>query len=201
MAFPADTVWGLGASAASPEGLEKLRKIKGRGEGHPFPVYIASEEALFKLAHIESPELVRAFTKKFWPGSLTIVLPLKKEAMHFSGPSEGSGALGFRVPDSEYLRLTAGFLNAPLANTSANLTGQPVFENGTDIKKLWEKQLDILVCYKDTDKTLSGKNLLIKDNRTIPSTVIGIENGGYVIFREGQIKRSALDTIPGVVKR
>lgn len=194
MAFPADTVWGLGASGISKAGIEKIRHLKQRKDGHPFPVYIESEEYLHTIADYPNSGFVKALSERFWPGSLTMVLPLKQPESDLSIPAYGKDTLGFRVPDSQYLCLICHHLGCPLANTSANMTGMKVFETSDEIVQLWETELDLLVTTTASDNTLEPAGI-------IPSTVIGVTATGVTMFREGKISRSDLDSVLSVVKR
>jgi len=194
LAFKADTVWGLGASAKSIIGINKLRKMKLREKNHPFPAYIDSQETFLKLSDSPWPDFTNALTKEFWPGYLTIVLPFKKEAAFLSEAADGLCTLGFRIPKIDYLRSITRQLNCPLVNTSANITGKSTAKSLDEIKLIWPKE-QLLIVHKSTDT----KDVSVPEE--LPSTVISINNSGYTILREGKINSSLLDKVLNVVKK
>ena len=109
IAFPTDTVYGLGASADDEVAQKRIYQIKGRPVGMPLILMVAAESQLDALVHVDSR--AEAYIRKWWPGPLTLILH-----------AFGGGTLGVRIPDHkvalELLR-HAG----PLMTTSANLHG------------------------------------------------------------------------------
>jgi len=122
IAFPTDTVYGLGASADDELAGRRIYQIKGRPAGMPLILMVAAESQLEGLVHVDSR--AEAYMRKWWPGPLTLIL-------HGSGGS----TLGVRIPKHkvalELLR-HAG----PLMTTSANLHGDEPAMNATDAEKL-----------------------------------------------------------------
>ncbi|HHY10388.1 MAG TPA: threonylcarbamoyl-AMP synthase [Firmicutes bacterium] len=122
VAFPTETVYGLGANAFDSAAVEKIFRAKGRPADNPLIVHIHSQEQLRDLV-TAVPKKARALMDRFWPGPLTLVLP-KQEAVP-SIVTAGLATVGIRIPNHPLaLRLLqkTGF---PLAAPSANISGRP----------------------------------------------------------------------------
>ncbi len=122
VAFPTETVYGLGADALLPEGAKRIYEAKGRPSDNPLIVHIAAFQDLEKIAR-EIPPQAKALADAFWPGPLTMILP-KRESV----PRETTGGLdtvAVRMPDHPaalaLIRESGGFIAAP----SANISGRP----------------------------------------------------------------------------
>lgn len=118
VAFPTDTVYGLGAPAFNAASIERLFASKGREQTKAIAVLIAEPGDLDKIAMVVSERALR-LAERFWPGPLTLVLPRHSSLPAVLSPNE---TIGVRVPDQDVARalLTAA---GPLAVTSANLAG------------------------------------------------------------------------------
>ncbi len=110
VAFPTDTVYGLGASADDELAQKRVYSIKGRPVGMPLILMVAAESQLENYVHVDSR--AEAMMRRWWPGPLTLVLHAK-----------GGGTLGVRIPKH---KVALGLLRhaGPLMTTSANLHGQ-----------------------------------------------------------------------------
>ncbi len=115
LAFPTDTVYGLGASADDELAQKRIYSIKGRPVGMPLILMVAAESQLEGLVHVDSR--AEAMMRKWWPGPLTLILYAK-----------GGGTLGVRIPNH---KVALGLLRhaGPLMTTSANLHGQEAAMN------------------------------------------------------------------------
>lgn len=179
MAFPAETVWGLAVSAAIPAAIERLRDLKGRQQGHPFPLYVASAEQAWQL-NGKPNEVVARLAAAFWPGYLTIVLPLQQaEYECAAGPD---GTVGVRVPPSSLLRQIVEATGTPLVQTSANPSGQPPLSTAEDVRRVLGDGIDLLL-------TTGGSP------QGVPSTVVKPMEDGYLLLREGAITKKRLDDV------
>lgn len=124
VAYPTETVWGLGASALRPRAVERLAAWKGRAEDAPMSVLVASSEAAEAIGCRFDP-LARRLAEAFWPGPLTLVVPCRRRLA--DGVARNDGALGLRCsphPVASALTLaaqTAGL--GPLTSTSFNRSG------------------------------------------------------------------------------
>lgn len=119
VAFPTETVYGLGANALDEEAAAKIYAAKGRPSDNPLIVHIADIESLPKITE-EIPEAAVKLAERFWPGPLTIVLK-KSEAVPY-GTTGGLGTVAVRMPSHpialEMIRHGGGYIAAPSANTS-----------------------------------------------------------------------------------
>jgi len=122
IAFPTDTVYGLGANADDELALRRIYQIKGRPVGMPLILMVAAESQLEGLVHVDSR--AEAYMRKWWPGPLTLILH-----------APGGSTLGVRIPKHkvalELLR-HAG----PLMTTSANLHGEDPAMDAAEAEKL-----------------------------------------------------------------
>lgn len=119
VAFPTETVYGLGADALNPEAARKIYAAKGRPSDNPLIVHISSIEALEKITSWV-PENARKLAQQFWPGPLTMIFPKSPKV-----PLETTGGLetvAVRMPDHDValalIRAGGGYIAAPSANTS-----------------------------------------------------------------------------------
>ena len=184
IAFPADTVWGLGCSALAPSAITRIKEIKGRRDDHPFPLYAGSAEDVWAICGGPT-DIVDELAKEFWPGHLTLVLPLTLKALE--GAAGPDGTVGIRVPASLWLRLCVGEIGAPMVNTSANRTGEPTYSTVDEVVKNLDKEVDLIVT---TTLPLQGR----------ASTVIRPNERGYDLLREGAILKSRLDEVLNVAR-
>ena len=99
VAFPTETVYGLGADATNEDAVKKVYQAKGRPSDNPLIVHVASVEMVEKYAR-EIPEKARQLMKKFWPGSLTIILNIKPGSLS-KKVTGGLSTVAFRFPNSQ----------------------------------------------------------------------------------------------------
>jgi L-threonylcarbamoyladenylate synthase len=122
VAFPTDTVYGVGALVWNGPAVARLFTAKLRPAGKAIPVLLADPADLALVAS-ELPAAVAQLAEAFWPGALTLVVP---RAPGIPDEVTGGGAsLAVRVPDHALARYLIRAAGAPLATTSANLSGQP----------------------------------------------------------------------------
>ncbi len=184
VAFPTETVYGLGADALLPEGAKRIYAAKGRPSDNPLIVHIADFDALEKITS-EIPEYARALADRFWPGPLTMIFH-KSEAV----PRETTGGLdtvAVRMPSHPValalIRESGGYIAAPSANTSG-------------------KPSPTLAEHVAVD--LGGKIPLILDGGAvgigIESTIIDLSEDVPMILRPGYITREMLSEVIGEVR-
>lgn len=118
--LPTDTVYGIGANAFNPAGVQALLNAKHRGRDMPPPVLIA-EPGLLAALVASVPDSAQALVNAFWPGALTLVLPVQVGLQLDLGDTRGTIAV--RVPDHQQARALLR-ATGPLAVSSANLSGQ-----------------------------------------------------------------------------
>jgi len=171
--YPTDTVYGLGADPYAERAVIKVFKLKRRELRKPLPVLTSSPAKARKL--VKFNEVAEVLAERFWPGPLTLILPLKDKKIP-SCVHAGSGKLGIRVPNHEIaLRLTEG-VGGYLVGTSANISGAPP---PTTLE-------EALSYFKD-----AGEDVVAIDGGPTPlkapSTVIDLTDVKPKIVREGSL--------------
>jgi L-threonylcarbamoyladenylate synthase len=127
VAFPTETVYGLGADATNEAAVAGIFATKGRPSDNPLIVHVASLEHLERVLDGPVPEVYAPVIRKFWPGPLTILVPIPQ-----TSPSKfaknvypGQRTIGFRMPSSKYARFFIVACDRPIAGPSANSSGKP----------------------------------------------------------------------------
>jgi L-threonylcarbamoyladenylate synthase len=140
IAFPTDTVYGLGAEVLNAEAVSRLFRVKGRTQEKAIPVLAANMEAVLKVAQ-PLPEMAGRLAERFWPGPLTLVVRRLAELPQQLSVYE---TVGVRIPDHE---LTLELLEAtgPLAVTSANMAGDPSSLSAADVLAALGGAIDLLL--------------------------------------------------------
>jgi L-threonylcarbamoyladenylate synthase len=181
IAFPTETLYGLGADALNPAAVEKVFQLKGRDAGNPIPVLIADREMLLSLvSHI--PPVADKLIAQFWPGPLTIVLPARRD---IPPPLvNAAGGVGVRISSQPIARELVKSFGRPLTATSANPSGRPAARTAQEAKEYFSEQIDIFV---------DGGNL----NSQTGSTVVALVGDSVRIIRAGDVDRSQLETVLG----
>ncbi len=121
VALPTETVYGLAARADSESAVAKIYHAKGRPDFNPLIVHVASLEAAENIAQFD--DRARALAAAFWPGALTLVLPLKEGAGIAPAVTAGLPTIALRCPAHPVMRTVLAELGAPLAAPSANRSG------------------------------------------------------------------------------
>jgi len=182
--FPTDTVYGIGTGALAEKAVAEIYQIKNRPASMPLQLLTAGVERSRALGEF-SPQALR-LARKFWPGALTLVVP---PADNYKTFARGFKGLGLRVPQDNFLEMLLDYMKMPLATTSANLHGQPVWTQENPVVRAFEGKVDFIVL----GGTLSPT----------PSSVVDCCSEKPVLLREGQILRTALETTLGenVIKK
>lgn len=170
VAFPTDTVYGVGAHAFQPQAVEKLYTAKIRSRDKAIPLLLAKADDLSLVAE-DIPPTAWPLVERFWPGGLTLVV--RKRAIVSDVVSPGS-TVAVRVPDHPVPQALIAALGAPLAATSANLAGHPSPATAQDVVR-----------------ELAGRVELILDGGPcpggIPSTVLDLTTDPPTVLRAGAI--------------
>jgi len=175
VAYPTDTVYAIGCSARNAAAVAAVNAAKSRDASRPMPVLCASEGDAWEVAR--PCDVARRLAAAFWPGALTMVLPLADprvgEAMGLRG-----GTVGVRVPDSA-CALSLLRECGPLVGTSANVSGR---EPAADAGSISVRGVDIVV---DGGPVRDGRG---------PSTVVAIpERAAPEVLREGALRRADVE--------
>lgn len=175
VAFPTDTVYGLGASALNEMAIRRVYEVKQRPRHLPLPLLLAEIKQIGEVC-IRVPGLAWLLAERFLPGGLTLVL---FRAPHLSPLLSGGGEkLGVRVPAHPIPRALVQGLGAPITGTSANLSGQPSPTTVKEVKEQLGDRVDFVV-----EGVCPGGN---------ESTVIDLTLEEPVILREGAVSRQEL---------
>ncbi|MFJ9288670.1 L-threonylcarbamoyladenylate synthase [Bacillus halotolerans] len=123
VAFPTETVYGLGANAKSTDAVKKIYEAKGRPSDNPLIVHIADISQLDGLTG-PAPDKAKILMKRFWPGALTLILPCKPGALS-PRVTAGLDTVAIRMPDHPLALALIRAAGLPIAAPSANLSGKP----------------------------------------------------------------------------
>jgi len=180
VAFPTETVYGLGASALDGAAVESIFKAKGRPQDNPLIVHIA-DEGMVDLYCSQVPAKGKALMRKFWPGPLTLILPGNGKIS--PRVSCGLETLAFRVPDHPVALELIRSAGVPVAAPSANISGRPSPTTADHVYSDLHGRIDALL-----DGGEAGLG--------VESTVLDITGEVPVILRPGGV---TLDQILAVV--
>ncbi len=175
VAFPTDTVYGLGTNAFYSPGIIKLFEAKGRDANKAIAVLIGELDQLSLLTD-ELSVTARKLVASFWPGGLTIVVPKKKDLPELL--SAGS-SIGIRMPNHPVaLDLLRRF--GPIATTSANLSGMQTPHDARDVERQLSKRVPLIL---DGGRCPGG----------VPSTVVDCTTEEVRILRPGTISMKEIE--------
>jgi len=181
VAFPTETVYGLGADASSAAAVARLYAAKRRPGDHPVIVHFADVEKAFAWAS-EVPQAAKKLAAKFWPGPLTLIL--KKSANAGDFVTGGQDTVGLRVPAhpvaQELLRAFGGGIAAPSANRFGRVSPTTAEHVREDLDK-------------DVDLVLDGG----PSELGIESTIVDLSGSEPVLLRPGRISAVDLEAVLG----
>lgn len=178
IAFPTDTVYGLGADAFRSKAVERIYEIKKRPTHLPFPLLIGDVEQLVVLAARPLPEIALFLARRFWPGGLTLVVP---KAAHLPGYL-GNTNIAVRVPAHPICLALIQAINNPLIGTSANISGKPSVVTAGEVRQQLGNEVDLII---DGGRCPGGGE----------STVVDVTGGGAVILRHGIIPGDEINRV------
>ena len=177
VAFPTETVYGLGADASNAAAVARLYAAKGRPGNHPVIIHFSSSENAFEWGK-EIPEAARKLAARFWPGPLTLILKRSAKAKDFV--TGGQDSVGLRVPShhvaQELLREFGGGVAAP----SANLFGNVSPTTARHVRDDFPRQIDLI---------LEGGSSEVG----IESSIVDLSGGEPVLLRPGGISKAQLE--------
>lgn len=185
IAFPTDTIYGLGADATSDKAVKKVFRIKGRSINKSLSINVPNLEMAKKIAII-SP-LAQKLIKAFWPGALTIVLPLREKNMLSPFITAGRGTIGIRIPSHPIPIELMKNLDIPITSTSANISGYPSPLNTQMVNDQLGKKIDFII---------DGGTTNLKES----STIIDMSEDVPTLIREGALALSDIEKVIGKVK-
>lgn len=184
VAFPTETVYGLGANALNEEAAARIYAAKGRPSDNPLIAHISCEEELAPLVR-EIPEMARKLMKAFWPGPLTLIFP-KSEKVPY-GTTGGLDTVAVRMPDDVIANRLIALAGVPVAAPSANTSGRP---SPTTAEHVWQD--------------MNGKIDMILDGGPVgigvESTIVDVSGPVPMLLRPGAITMEMLREAVGDVE-
>ena len=179
VAFPTDTVFGLGALADNVEAIKRIYEVKQRPASQAMPLLLSSLDEVDSVA-MEVSETARRLMRRFWPGGLTLVV--KKAAWLPDVITAGGSSVAIRVPDHPVPLALIRQVGKPLVGTSANRSGE-----------------DSPITVEEVFSQLGGKIDMIIDDGTpvLPgeSTILDVTVDPPRIIRQGVVSRSEIEKI------
>lgn len=182
VAFPTETVYGLGADALNPQAVKAVYQVKNRPTDNPLNLTVSSFEMVQKYAaHIS--KAAQLLMETFWPGPLTIILPLKYDVID-KIITAGLPTVAFRMPDNEAALKMITALGNPIVGPSANTSGKPSPTTAEHVLH-----------------DLGGKIAAVLDdgptNVGVDSTIIDMSLAQPTILRPGVITSDDIATVIG----
>lgn len=171
VAFPTETVYGLGGSALDPTAIQEIYQAKGRPSDNPLIVHVSSIEMVSKIARFV-PEIAIELMRRFWPGPLTLVLPKADQIpLEITG---GLNTVAVRMPDHPVALALLEASGLPIAAPSANLSGRPSPTTAEHVLRDLEGRIPMI---------LNGGPC----REGVESTVLDLSRESAVILRPGAV--------------
>lgn len=169
IAFPTETVFGLGVYYDDEEAYNLLNKIKRRREDKPYTLMLHDINEIEKFAYIDE-KLIKALSK-FMPGPLTILLKSKENVQKYV--THNTGVIGVRIPENKEALDLLKYLEKPLLVPSANRAGEKPAMNEKEVKKIFQDEIKVII----PGEAVGG----------LPSTIIDLTGQEIKLIRQGPI--------------
>ena len=176
VAYPTDTVYGLGADIYNDEAVSRVYRIKERPLSQPLPVLVADISQAGLLTDDQSKQ-AQLLMKRYWPGGLTIIF--HKSPEFNSLVLAGRGKIGIRIPHHDITRAMIADLGRPIVGTSANLHGKPAALTAAEVRDQLGSKVDFIL---DGGTCPGGRE----------STVIDLTVETPTILRQGTIEEDEI---------
>lgn len=183
VAFPTETVYGIGANALDEASVKKIYEAKGRPSDNPLIVHIADTEALCSLVEV-IPYNFHSLKENFWPGPLTMIM--KKSKLIPDIITGGLDTVAVRMPSHPVALALIRLSGLPVAAPSANLSGKPSPTSAKHVIDDLSGRVDIIIDAGDSDVG-------------VESTVLDLTSSVPMILRPGGITSEALNIVIGKV--
>lgn len=188
VAFPTETVYGLGADALNPQAVGSVYEAKGRPSDNPMIVHVSHVDDLKRLFDFdrlpeENREWIRILTERFWPGPLTIIGP--RTAQVPDRTTGGMDTVGVRMPESKAALQLIEQSGCPIAAPSANISGRPSPTRAKDVVTDMDGRIDAIFMGDDCQVG-------------IESTVLDLTGDMPMILRPGILTADVLSEALGV---
>jgi L-threonylcarbamoyladenylate synthase len=183
VAFPTDTVYGLGACASIPQAVERIYQVKERPRNMALPLLLAHISQISEVAEFV-PQVAWLLADKFLPGALTIVLYKAKSVPDII--TAGGKTVAIRVPAYPVPVALAQGLGVPIVGTSANLSGKPSALTAGEVHSQFGDKLDLVI---NGGRCPGGRE----------STIVDVTGEVPVVLREGAVSREELQRVCGEI--
>ena len=184
VAFPTETVYGLGADACNGEAVARIFEAKGRPQFNPLIVHLA--DTAQAEAHASFTETAIALARDFWPGPLTMVLPRRDESSISHLVSGGGKTIALRVPQHPIAQSLLGRAGCPVAAPSANRSGGISSTTAGHVLASLGDRVDLIL---DGGRCPGG----------LESTIVDLTGDTPLFLRPGLIERAALSAVAGEI--
>ena len=178
VAFPTDTVYGLGAAVNLPQAVERVYQVKERPKNMPLPLLLADKSQIEEVAE-PVPPIAWLLAAKFLPGALTIVL-FKSRAVPDT-VTGGGKTVAIRIPAHPIPLALARGVGTPIVGTSANLSGKPSALTAEEVYTQLGNKVDLII---DGGRCPDGKE----------STIVDLTGETPLVLREGAISQEELSS-------
>jgi L-threonylcarbamoyladenylate synthase len=176
VAFPTDTVYGLGATLSLPQAVARVYEVKGRPSNMPLPLLLADKSQIEEVAE-PVPPIARLLAEKFLPGGLTMVLFKSKSVP--DTVTGGGKTVAIRIPAHPVPLALARGVGMPIIGTSANLSGQPSALTAEEVYTQLDGRVDLII---DGGRCPGGRE----------STIVDLTGKTPLVLREGAISPEEL---------
>lgn len=183
VAVPTETVYGLAARADSAEAVASIYRAKGRPDFNPLIVHVPSLAAAEALAVVD--RRAHALAKAFWPGPLTLVLPLRSGSGITPAVTAGLPTVALRCPDHPVMQAVLTETGAPLAAPSANRSGAVSPTTARHVASSLGTAVDLVL---DGGATRAG----------IESTIVALRPNGWAVLRPGPVTEQQIAAVLGI---
>ena len=178
VAFPTDTVYGIGCNPFDVNAIRAIYRLKGRSSTKALPLLLCGPDQLVRVTKSVSRD-ASLLASRFWPGALTIVI---ERSLDLPSELSGDDTIAVRVPDHEPLRIFLAACGGLLAVTSANPSGQPDALTAQEVVDYFPSGLAAVV---DGGRSLGGR----------PSTVIDCSKDKPMLLRRGAISPDDIEQV------
>lgn len=182
VAFPTETVYGLGADATNPAAIAALYAAKGRPQFNPLIAHVASVEEALALG--DFPPLAEKLARAFWPGPLTLVVPAREGGPVCELARAGLASIAIRVPDHGVAQAVLRAAGRPIAAPSANRSGHV---SPTSAAHVLADLAGRIAAVLDAGPTAVG----------VESTIVAVLEDQVSLLRPGGLSRAAIETVLG----
>ena len=177
IAFPTETVMGLGVYYNDYTAYQLLNKIKGRPEDKPYTLMLGSVDEVDKYAYLSDRD--NKIIKAFMPGAITVLLKSKSNVPGYV--THNTGVIGIRVPDFKLIQDLISFCEKPLLVPSANKSGKKPALTSIEVKEIFKDELGYIL----EGNALGG----------VPSTIVDLTGEQVKIVREGPISLKDIENV------